>query len=922
MPRFHEGRPTCDRAEVAVEVGAETMKAIATVVRGTGYLALIVLSGWWAGGCGPNTIEEPTPTPEATPEGTPTFAPGLDVDQDGYGANEECDDTYDETYPGAEEVCDGRDNDCNGVVDDRDMDEDGYIALRCGGEDCDDDDDQINPAMAESCNGVDENCNGEVDEGAFITFYIDRDQDGYGDPKESEEACTAPTGYVTDNQDCRDQDPEVHPGQPELCNGLDDDCNGAIDDGLPITGYYPDADGDGFGDAASPAFETCDESPPGYVVDHQDCDDSRADAHPGATEVCNGMDDDCDGFVDQDDPEGVIGYSTFYRDRDGDGYGIDALTHEGCEAPAGYAAVSGDCNDDRSDIHPGAEETCDGLDNDCDGERDDSYERTTYYLDQDQDGFGGAEVLACSTLDDPASAGLVLDRGDCDDASPIAHPGAPDTAGDGIDSDCGGADGEDPHVGLSDTSQSTIQAALLAASPGATVWVGPGRYQESEIDFGGKAVQLRSTGGAERTTIDADGAGTVLLFQTGEGPDTVLDGFTIQGGAGIEGGGLYMFYADPTVAHCNVQENQAEYGGGLFLFASSPDLSHVTAARNEATTAGGGLYLRGASPRIADLSATDNLTLGQGGGLYLRASSPSITDFRVAGNDADLGGGIYLGADAAPTLAQGQIIDNTAGRGAGFHADSATPEFVNCYIAANSATGDGGGGYLKATDATFLLVIVEQNTAANFGGGLALNAADPVMTNVVIAQNTAPHGAGLHVSGSSPSIRNGLIIENEAEGDGGGIYLVEAASAPLIENTIIAYNSVDNLFDHPQYSSTPSLAYTILYNPAGTSNHNLDAPGTTVWDLEPGFLEYDPEGRPSNWHLTIGGNAVDRGAPDTLDLDGSPADLGAFGGPDGGAWDLDRDGLPTYFWPGRLEDAPPGFDPEAWDSDDELAGGM
>ena len=127
--------------------------------------------------------------------------------------------------------------------------------------------------------------------------------------------------------------------------------------------WYPDGDGDGYG-FESDVETSCDEAPTGYVGNYDDCDDSDAGINPDATEVCSGIDDDCDGLVDdEDDP--VEGATTFYEDLDGDGYGSDSTT-EACEPPSGYVEVDGDCDDTDAAVHPGAAEIeNDGIDQDC-----------------------------------------------------------------------------------------------------------------------------------------------------------------------------------------------------------------------------------------------------------------------------------------------------------------------------------------------------------------------------------------------------------------------------------------------------------------------------------------------------------------------------------------------------------------------------
>ena len=132
--------------------------------------------------------------------------------------------------------------------------------------------------------------------------------------------------------------------------------------------YYGDADGDTYGDPAN-TTEAC-SAPDGYVTDNTDCNDTNAAVNPGATEVCNGIDDDCDGQID----EGVK--TTYYGDADGDGYGDPANTTEACSAPAGYVENDGDCDDTDSAVNPGATEVCNGIDDNCDGQIDEGCAET------------------------------------------------------------------------------------------------------------------------------------------------------------------------------------------------------------------------------------------------------------------------------------------------------------------------------------------------------------------------------------------------------------------------------------------------------------------------------------------------------------------------------------------------------------------
>ncbi|MCB9743212.1 MAG: FG-GAP repeat protein [Alphaproteobacteria bacterium] len=191
----------------------------------------------------------------------------------------------------------------------------------------------------------------------------------------------------------------------------------APDDSSPGGGDAVDADGDG------------------YAVE-EDCDDADPAVHPGAEEVCDGADNDCDGQVDV----GAVDARTFYTDADGDGFGASASAALACEADESQVSADGDCNDARDDVYPGAAELCDEVDNNCDGLIDED-QGTLWYADFDRDGYGDDEntVLACQT---PAEDWLER-GGDCDDSTPLASPGnTEEICDDGLDNDCDGSAGD------------------------------------------------------------------------------------------------------------------------------------------------------------------------------------------------------------------------------------------------------------------------------------------------------------------------------------------------------------------------------------------------------------------------------------------------------------------------------------------------
>ena len=125
--------------------------------------------------------------------------------------------------------------------------------------------------------------------------------------------------------DCDDTNAAVKPGVTEICNNIDDDCDGSTDEGLPLNSYYRDADGDTYGNA-SQVSQTCSGTPPsGYVLNSTDCNDANVSVHPGATEVCNGIDDNCAGGIDEGLP-----LNTYYQDSDSDTYGNASVTTQTC----------------------------------------------------------------------------------------------------------------------------------------------------------------------------------------------------------------------------------------------------------------------------------------------------------------------------------------------------------------------------------------------------------------------------------------------------------------------------------------------------------------------------------------------------------------------------------------------------------------
>ena len=396
--------------------------------------------------------------------------------------------------------------------------------------DCDDADPAINPGAEELCNGVDDNCDGVADDGHVTTWYQDADGDGYGDPDQAVEDCDGPSGWTAEAGDCDDADPAVHPGAEEVCDGDDDDCDGRPDQGEAGI-WYSDDDGDGWGHPGE-SETTCD-PPEGWVQQGEDCDPADASEHPGAVELCDELDQDCDGEVDED------------FDQDADGYMSDECAY--------IDAEDADCDDLDPDIHPLALETCeDGIDQDCSGA-------------DTACGFEGEYLLSAADAklysSNPSfDAGRLVDVGDVDGDGRgdlvVATLYAGATSGGGYlvygapsgisDLDSAGhriigsttTYGAGRSVGLGDTDGDGLDDIIFGAPYGVSnsAWVLLGPLT-ADVDLAAEGVQLYG----ERNTYCAHG--TDLSDVNADGiADAVIGAYYTDNGAGT----VYVSYGPVT----------------------------------------------------------------------------------------------------------------------------------------------------------------------------------------------------------------------------------------------------------------------------------------------------------------------------------------------------------------------------------------
>lgn len=521
----------------------------------------------------------------------------------------------------------------------RDADGDGYLTRDSGeggtpdpvgdgeicGEtlcDCNDHDNTIHPGATELCDGIDNNCDAALDENVTIAFYPDLDSDGYGDAAGTAiQACSATLLQAPSNDDCDDTLNNIHPDAEEVCDSQDNDCDTEIDESLTLL-VYPDLDDDGYGASASTPIEACAPDTLQSLTDN-DCDDAEESVHPDADEVCNTIDNDCDNEID----EGVL--ITCYLDLDEDGFGDDSKSSIACECPSNSVENGGDCNDSNASLNPAVSEVCDVIDNDCDGVIDDDfvYLNTFEFVDEDLDGFGvdSSDRATCVTRNTYESQVVSL-RGDCNDSDESVYPGAADGVGDDIDSDCGGRDGQQPSVGFDITldamTTNPIQAAIDRAQEGDIVWIlqpedsngyrielpsepcypfgsDPGTGLKSRLCIHEKRIALKSVGlgGAsvvlqpespvkEVAMVTFSAASCLSSVPLGPANCPLIDGFLIRGGTAS---GLHVRGSEVWIENMKIEDNSGTNGGGILLKDSSASISNSQVRSNTVDESGGGI---------------------------------------------------------------------------------------------------------------------------------------------------------------------------------------------------------------------------------------------------------------------------------------------------------------------------------------------
>ncbi len=366
-----------------------------------------------------------------------------------------------------------------------------------------------------------------------------------------------------------------------------------------------------------------------------------------------------------------------------------------------------------------------------------------------------------------------------------------------------------------------IQLGIIAASDGDTVLVAPGTYFET-IGFGGKAMTLRSSDGPSVTIIDgADLNDGVVKCISGEGPMTMLDGFTVTGGHGPDRGGMWNLNSDPTVSNCTFTQNQH----GMRNDGSDPTVTSCRFIDNRGD--GAGMRNIGSSPRVLDCVFVGNfvpegINRFGGGMANLSGSNAQVIDCLFFGNSAS-----------------GGSLNNDGGAMYNFES---SPTIFNCVFSGNSATGSSGEG-----------------------GAIFNRTSNPVITNCTLGANSAATGGGIYNDAASRPVVTNCVLW----GNGGG-------SLSGNGNPITTYCDVEGGF-----SGTGNIDADPLFvdpdgddNTAGTEDDNL-----RLLAGSPGIDAADNTAVPIGAAADLDGNARlvdDPGIPDTGNGTPPIVDMGAY----------------------------------------------